>query len=66
MKKLLPLLLACLLTAACAAQGEPDLPAPSPTLAIDLPRNEEGMPALNVYVTVSECAFYEAYRDQPV
>ena len=22
--------------------------------------------ALNVYVTVSECAFYEAYRDQPV
>ena len=54
MKKLLPLLLACLLTAACAAQGEPDLPAPSPTLAIDLPRNEEGMPALNVYVTARD------------
>ena len=54
MKKLLPLLLACLLAAACAAQGEPDLPAPSPTLAIDLPRNEEGMPALNVYVTARD------------
>ena len=38
MKKLLPALLACLLTAACAAQGEPDLPVPSPTLTIDLPR----------------------------
>lgn len=54
MKKLLSALLACLLTAACTAQGEPDLPAPSPTLAIDLPRGEEGVPALNVYVTARD------------
>ena len=53
MKKLLAVLLACLLTAACAAQGEPDAPtpAPSPTLAVDLPRGDGGVPLLNVYVT---------------
>lgn len=54
MKKLLSVLLACLLTAACAAQGEPDLPSPSPTLALELPRNGEGVPTLSVYVTAQE------------
>ena len=51
--KILPLLLLCISLTACAASGEPDLPAVTlpPSLPEDIVTGEDGIPTLEVYVT---------------
>lgn len=54
--KLLSLLLTCALLTACAASGEPDLPAetPQPTLPASIATGDDGTPTLEVYVTAED------------